>query len=119
MYAIWMKAWPSKEGGLDSVQSLVTTDTRPKEELYDLSKDPWEIKNLAEDPQNQNTLEKMRRILEKWIQETGDKGQSPEPGEWYDSEMAVYLNALKRNPDDYAILLNNIEAMKKWEKEGK
>ncbi|GAF84182.1 unnamed protein product [marine sediment metagenome] len=52
--------------------------TRPEEELYDLQSDPYEINNLAEDPKHQETLEKLRGILDKWIEETGDQGGIPE-----------------------------------------
>ncbi len=51
---------------------------RPAEELYDLDNDPHEIRNLAEEPRYHEILTQHRRILAKWITETGDKGQDPE-----------------------------------------
>lgn len=54
--------------------------TRPAEELYDLEADPYEVNNLAGKPEQQATLEEMRGTLERWIKETGDKGQYPEQG---------------------------------------
>ncbi|MGZ4963537.1 MAG: hypothetical protein ACXWC8_13370, partial [Limisphaerales bacterium] len=50
------------------------------EELYDLQSDPHEIKNLANssDPQDQTTLKRLRDVLQHWIKETNDQGQTPE-----------------------------------------
>ena len=51
---------------------------KPIEELYDIKNDPYEINNLADSPQYGRTLEKMRAILQRWIEETGDTGRFPE-----------------------------------------
>jgi len=52
---------------------------RPAEELYDLQEDPHELGNLARDPDHQDTLKKMRGLIDAWIEDTDDKGQYPEP----------------------------------------
>ncbi len=52
--------------------------TRPPEELYDVSKDPNELQNLADRPEQRATLVEMRRILDRWITETGDRGEVAE-----------------------------------------
>ena len=46
---------------------------RPKEELYDVSKDPRELKNLADDPNYKDELTKLRRVLSRWEKATADK----------------------------------------------
>ncbi len=51
---------------------------RPKEELYEIAKDPFQMHNLAGDPAFAAELAKHRKILEGWIAKTGDKGQFPE-----------------------------------------
>lgn len=66
------------QGKLTPVQELFMVPRKPDEELYDVTKDPWEINNLAASPQHQATLKTMRAILDKWIKETGDMGQFPE-----------------------------------------
>jgi uncharacterized sulfatase len=51
---------------------------KPKEELYDLKRDPHELNNLADDPAHQELLKRMRSRLNEWIIQTGDKGRLPE-----------------------------------------
>lgn len=66
------------EGKLEGPQKLYLQKTRPKEELYDTLNDPYEINNLADLPEHQNLLKKMREELDKWMEETGDLGNTPE-----------------------------------------
>lgn len=47
---------------------------RPKEELYDVQADPYELNNLADDPEYRFVLEDMRSRLHQWILETKDTG---------------------------------------------
>lgn len=54
---------------------------RPPEELYDLRNDPFELDNLADNPNYTDKLVEFRRILEQWILETNDQGQYPESEE--------------------------------------
>jgi len=46
---------------------------RPREELYDLRADPYELRNLAGDPQHAARLAEMRAQLEAWMKEQGDQ----------------------------------------------
>ena len=48
--------------------------TRPAEELYDSEADPWEVKNLIDDPAQSERVAQLRSALDGWIQETGDLG---------------------------------------------
>ena len=45
---------------------------RPLEELYDLEKDPNELKNLAADPAQAKTLAELRKKLRAWQEKTDD-----------------------------------------------
>lgn len=67
-----------RAGLLDATQQAFYGDTRPLEELYDLTADPNEIVNLADDPAHAAVLADCRRRLAEWIAETGDRGQQPE-----------------------------------------
>ena len=82
------------EGKLTPVQALFMAPRKPLEELYDIQNDPYEINNLADSQQHQKTLNKMRKILDKWIKDTGDKGQFPEP------ESAIQPRDLERIKED-------------------
>ncbi|MCI0457650.1 MAG: hypothetical protein L0Z62_11820, partial [Gemmataceae bacterium] len=105
-------------GKLDELQEkLLFAPTRPTEELYDLQADPFEVKNLAGSPAYRQTLEELRARLERWMQETNDRGREPEPAKMYDSDMAVYLNSKAAAQSD--VLRQNIALMKKWAAEGK
>lgn len=61
-------------GKLTQAQQLLMAKTKPKEELYDLYADPHEVNNLAQSPENQMTLDKLRTLLDEWIADTKDRG---------------------------------------------
>lgn len=53
----------------------------PREELYDVENDPFEINNLANDPEFLGIRIKMERILMDWIYNIDDKGLKPDSRE--------------------------------------
>ena len=53
---------------------LKATFFRPKEELYDLKNDPYEMTNLADNPEYKTILDKLSRALDDWMKQTGDDG---------------------------------------------
>ena len=116
-----IREWGEK-GKLTNLQKeLLLSPARTKEELYDLSNDPWELENLADSPNHLKALQKMRKTLDLWIKETGDHGQKVEPMKMYDSDMKVYVHKLaKKGKGERAEEIKaNISQMKKWWKEGK
>lgn len=52
--------------------------SKPFEELYDVERDPWELHNLAGDPQYRDKLLELRAALQEWTSEYGDLGGIPE-----------------------------------------
>jgi arylsulfatase A-like enzyme len=48
-------------------------DQTGMDELYDLKRDPYEMKNLATDPKAKDALAKMQAELAKVVKETGRK----------------------------------------------
>lgn len=52
---------------------------KPREELYDTSVDPHEVKNLAGQPQQKARLEAMRKECSAWMESIRDLGLVPEP----------------------------------------
>lgn len=108
------------EGKLNQAQSLHMQSTRPREELYHLPSDPWEIKNLADDESKQEVLIELRNVLERWEIDTNDLGRVPESEAMYDSDMDFVNQKLKRkNPDAFRQHQLNIRLMKRWQREGK
>jgi len=75
-------------------------DYRPAEELYDLRKDPDELRNVAGDPKYRRQLEKMRNILYSWIERTNDQGQYlPETDDFARYDRRDQWTGLMKNPE--------------------
>jgi N-sulfoglucosamine sulfohydrolase len=72
-------ARPSVGLGARTVQAFLH---RPAEELYDLRKDPSEVRNLADDPAHREVLERMRQELTKFRAATHDP--------WLPGQAAVF-----------------------------
>lgn len=96
-------------------EKLLFSPTRPPEELYEWTKDRWQLTNLASQPEYQQTLAQLRARLDRWMAETNDQG--PEPEKMYDSDMAVYLGERGDAKEDAT--RRNIALMKQWAKEGR
>jgi uncharacterized sulfatase len=67
-------------GKLNKTQMLFMSRTKPKEELYDLDTDPYEINNIAnaESALIQKTRQELSDALDAWIKDTKDLGEVPE-----------------------------------------
>ena len=63
---------------LEGPQLLMFQSKRPAEELYDTQEDPYEIRNIADDPAYAPELGRLRKALDLWIDEVGDMGEIPE-----------------------------------------
>jgi uncharacterized sulfatase len=77
---VWKKL--SDEGKLNAAQRHFW-ETKPPEELYDLSADRDEVQNLAASPEHRSILERMRQVNGEHIRRTRDVGFLPE-GDLYD-----------------------------------
>jgi len=66
-------------GKLKGPQKYYFLPTKPVEELYDTTSDPYEVHNLAGDPKYNDVLQRMRNVLLRWMKDTGDVGLIPEP----------------------------------------
>jgi arylsulfatase A-like enzyme len=62
---------------------------RPKEEFFDVSKDPAQVRNLVGDPKFAKELNRHRKLLDAWLAK-GDRGEGEESP-----------NALRHNGDDW------------------
>lgn len=100
-------------GSLPEISAkLLFAPTRAAEELYDLKRDPFQLNNLAAEPQHASVLADHRARLERWQTEIRDQG--PETPEIYDLEMA---NRPGRETDE--TLKKNIAQMKAWAAQGR
>lgn len=90
-YQQWQEL--SEDHKLNDVQSKFFKSKSP-EELYDIENDPYETKNLADDPAYQKTLLKLRKELVQWTNQQPDLSFYP--------EFYLIENALD-NPKDFGI----------------
>ncbi len=74
--------WQHKRRKLKGPQEIYFLPEKPEEELYDTQADPHEVKNLAGDAKHADALKRMRARLDKWQEETGDLGLTPEAELW-------------------------------------
>ena len=86
-------------------ERLLFSPTRPPEELYLWREDPWQLNNLADDPDYRPDLEACRIRLDPWMHDIRDPPLETEAE--YDSDMAAYVGA--GNP----VVERNIAAMKR------
>jgi hypothetical protein len=59
---------------------------RRTEELYDTEADPFEMNNLADDPDYSDDLKRLSDALDSWLHQVGDMGRIPESEmvrQWY------------------------------------
>jgi arylsulfatase A-like enzyme len=76
---------PSKDYILahrDSVQFALGFERRPEEELYDLDKDPHEMRNVAALPQYAEAKSRLRSELDEWMKTTRDPRASSDDDPW-------------------------------------
>uniref|UniRef100_UPI003217283C sulfatase-like hydrolase/transferase n=1 Tax=uncultured Draconibacterium sp. TaxID=1573823 RepID=UPI003217283C len=71
----WKEAY--ENGKCNEAQS-VFWQTKPVEELYDTENDPWEVNNLASDPNYKDVLVRMRTANKNWGIRINDTGFIPE-----------------------------------------
>lgn len=74
--ASWEKDF--QEGRTDAAQSAFWLP-KPAEELFDTDADPWEVRNLADDPQYADVLARMRAANRRHCLAIRDAGFLPEP----------------------------------------
>lgn len=95
-YPMWLLMRKLKdEGKLNADQLKFWDDFKPKEELYDITTDPYELNNLASDPGFEKVLLKMRVRLRNWQNSTNDLGMH--------SEDSVSLNYWKRKIEEWDV----------------
>lgn len=70
---VYWKTWLAAAEKDSSAAAIVQRfTTRPAEELYDLTKDPNELHNVAADPMQSERLNSLRAELDAWMKQQGD-----------------------------------------------
>ncbi len=82
----------NQQGLLSDEQALFMAAQKPAEELYDLLNDPYELNNLADDDENEVSLEKMRQTLDQDLK---------------DYDLANYPEDSLRIEEAYRVMLSN------------
>jgi N-sulfoglucosamine sulfohydrolase len=73
-----------EKGKLTEIQTDVFITPRPNEELYYYPDDPLQLLNVASIPEQQDELEKLRNILQKWMEETDDNIPENLTKDWFE-----------------------------------
>ena len=63
----------AKAGRLTAAQRRLFEAPRARLELYDLAKDPWELRNVADDPAYAAEARRLAGVLEDWIEGSDDR----------------------------------------------
>jgi N-sulfoglucosamine sulfohydrolase len=62
----------AKAGRLTAAQQRLFEAPRARLELYDLTLDPWELVNLADDPGHARQVRDLAAVLEAWMEQSND-----------------------------------------------
>lgn len=76
----WWESWirAADKGDQHARQVTQRYSKRPAEELYDCWTDPWNLDNLAANPEFAEVKEDLSRQLAEWMKDQGDLGQRTE-----------------------------------------
>lgn len=90
----WFATWQQRanEGDEHAAWVLERYARRPELELYDVQADPFEINNLAQNPEYAGTVQTLKKQLDSWMASQGDNGQA--------TELAAFERMLSGN-DEY------------------
>ena len=87
--------------------AVLMAPQRPKEELYDLKQDPWEIHNLALSPDHSKIKAQLSSELDAWMQRIDDQGRIPESKEiadyWEQKLKNTFSSKIAKRPKDWYV----------------
>lgn len=74
------KSWRQKasDGDTTAAEKIIRYEQRPAEEFYAIREDPYEWRNLANDPKYSEYKAELKKELSRWMEKCGDKGQQTE-----------------------------------------
>ena len=76
----WWKTWEEKaaSGNKQAMARLQRYIQRPAVEFYDCQADPWNLENLAGNPEHKQVQQQLAKELQRWMKSQGDLGQETE-----------------------------------------
>jgi arylsulfatase A-like enzyme len=77
VFANCTQSWRPRADPMAPASLSVVTLAHPLIELYDLSEDPWELNNVAEDPDHRDLRQELLARLHHWMLETEDPLLNP------------------------------------------
>lgn len=80
---------------LNAAQKDVFLAPRPALELYNIAKDPHQLKNLAEETSLESVRDKLTGVLDRWMKETGDSIPDRISGDTFDRETGKSIPKAK------------------------
>lgn len=89
-------------GRLSETQRHFWADTRPAVMLFDCQEDPWNLNNLADQPEHQDRVDRMVADLEVFLHDNRDLGFWPEP-DLAEAEQTAPAYELARSTDRYPL----------------
>ena len=102
----------NQEKKLKGDSSYIFMDTKPLEEFYDLQNDPYEVNNLANDPNYATKIKGYRKALKDWQLEIEDKGFVPEHDLiemfWPEMEQPITQNVTFKKNNKGTLKLNSL-----------
>ena len=107
-----------KKGELNEIQSRFMADFRPEEELYDLKNDPFEVNNLAADPEYGQQLQDLKNQMDEWLGRY-DLGEYPENPRAIKAAEELMQGRFKRNMESMGLSadISDEEFLEYWENE--
>jgi uncharacterized sulfatase len=100
-----MQVWQrlSDAGELTGAPAVFMTHTKPVEELYDTLADPFEVNNLADQPQYAEDLTRLREEQRRWSGEIRDLGFLPEADMRTRFGETPEYEAVREHPESYPL----------------
>lgn len=88
----------AKDGTLPEAGQHIVAPNKPREELFDVENDPYELNNLADSPQHQQILLEMRSAHGAWSDRIKDTGLIPETilRKWEAEQDASIYDIMRR-----------------------
>lgn len=107
-----------KKGELSETESRFMADFRPPDELYDLKNDPYEINNLATDPDYSQQLQELSNQMDDWLTRY-DKGKYPEDPDAIKAAEDLMKERFKKNMEGIGLSpdIEDEEFLIYWENE--